>query len=262
MGRSTGEDLANYWGKRDFSKTPEPAGHAGRARSRNLQFVIQKHAARRLHYDFRLELAGTLKSWAIPKGPSLDPADKRLAVHVEDHPLEYAHFEGTIPDHQYGAGKVVVWDRGTWIPVGDPHAGYANGNLKFELRGEKLHGRFALVRMKQWSHGGKENWLLVKERDAEARPGEGAVLTETRPESVLSGRTLEDITAGRQASARVPRKARGARSDPTPTTGAAAAPKSEGHARDARRRVAAKSAPQSGPRTAASRSRTGKAHGG
>lgn len=193
--------LDRYRQKRDFSKTPEPEPKRVSARKGALRFVIQKHAARRLHYDFRLELDGTLKSWAVPKGPSLDPADKRLAVHVEDHPLDYASFEGTIPEHEYGAGHVVVWDCGTWLPVGDPHAGLDEGNLKFELHGEKLHGRFALVRMRKWSDAGKENWLLIKERDDHARRGEGAVLVETRPESVLSGRTLEDIAAGRKRPA-------------------------------------------------------------
>jgi len=208
MAKERTDSLAQYREKRDFSKTPEPAGTAEKPRMRALSFVVQKHAARRLHYDFRLELDGTLKSWAVPKGPSLDPAERRLAVQVEDHPLDYAGFEGTIPEHEYGAGSVVVWDRGTWLPVGDPHDGYRDGNLKFELRGEKLHGRFALVRMKRWSDAGKENWLLIKERDAEARPGEGAILTETRPESVVSGRTLDDVAAGKGAPRRRPRSRR------------------------------------------------------
>src|SRR5690348_13859708 len=128
--------LSSYWKKRDFGETPEPKGEVARA-GRALSFVIQKHAATRLHYDFRLELEGTLKSWAVPKGPSLDPADRRMAVHVEDHPLDYATFEGEIPAKQYGAGHVIVWDRGTWEPVGDAAAGYRAGKLKFVLRGEK-----------------------------------------------------------------------------------------------------------------------------
>ena len=196
-GENDAVSLERYRRKRDFTRTPEPAGRAAERRKGALRFVVQKHAARRLHYDFRLELDGTLKSWAIPKGPSLDPADKRLAVHVEDHPVDYATFEGTIPADEYGGGHVIVWDRGTWVPLNDPREGYRAGNLKFELQGEKLHGRFALVRMKSRSPSDKDNWLLVKERDDDARPGEGEVLTQGRPESVLSGRTLDDVAAGR-----------------------------------------------------------------
>src|SRR3954465_12963757 len=131
--------LSQYWKKRERCATGEPKGTVTRA-GKALSFVIQKHAASRLHYDFRLELDGTLKSWAVPKGPSLDPADKRMAVHVEDHPIDYGRFEGTIPKGQYGAGEVIVWDNGTWEPVGDPHAGYRAGKLKFRLHGKKLHG--------------------------------------------------------------------------------------------------------------------------
>ncbi|MDB5841535.1 MAG: ligase, partial [Herminiimonas sp.] len=149
--------LEKYWTKRDFGKTPEPRGEAVKP-GKHLSFFIQKHDARNLHYDFRLELDGTLKSWAIPKGPSLDPGDKRLAVHVEDHPLEYGLFEGEIPAHQYGAGTVLVWDRGTWLPDGDPAEGYRKGHLKFELEGDKLAGRWALVRMGP-PKAEKENWL-------------------------------------------------------------------------------------------------------
>ncbi len=144
--------LGKYRQKRDFAATPEPGGvRRARAMPKStrhaLSFVIQKHAARRLHYDFRLELDGTLKSWAVPKGPSLDPADKRMAVHVEDHPLDYANFEGVIPPGHYGAGTVIVWDRGVWVADGDADAAYRAGKLKFELRGEKLHGHWTLVRM-------------------------------------------------------------------------------------------------------------------
>src|SRR5215813_10209356 len=137
MTKKNQEPLAEYWAKRDFAKTSEPRGErvsSGKA----LSFVIQKHAATRLHYDFRLELDGVLVSWAVPKGPSLDPKDKRLAVHVEDHPVAYGSFEGTIPKGQYGAGTVIVWDRGTWEPVGDPHAGLKAGKLAFRLHGQKL----------------------------------------------------------------------------------------------------------------------------
>src|SRR5215467_4254270 len=141
--------LGEYKRKRDFKKTAEPAGAAktGGRKPRALRFVIQKHDARRLHYDFRLELEGVLKSWAVPKGPSLDPDEKRLAVHVEDHPLEYGSFEGEIPRGEYGAGTVVVWDRGEWIPREDPERGYREGKLKFELVGEKLRGGWTLARM-------------------------------------------------------------------------------------------------------------------
>jgi bifunctional non-homologous end joining protein LigD len=166
--------LERYKEKRDFQRTPEPAGrvHAGEGFS----FVVQKHHASRLHYDFRLELGGVLKSWAVPKGPSLNPKDKRLAVHVEDHPLEYGGFEGVIPHGQYGGGKVIVWDRGTWIPVGDPVEGYHKGRLKFRLEGVKLRGGWNLVRMAE------KNWLLIKEKDEAAGTED---LTQARPESVL-----------------------------------------------------------------------------
>src|SRR5687767_4462141 len=138
--------LKEYHRKRDFERTPEPAGEEHSDRDAG-SFVIQKHAASRLHYDFRLEMEGVLRSWAVPKGPSYDPADKRLAVHVEDHPLEYGTFEGIIPKGQYGGGSVVLWDRGTWIPEGDPLASYRKGKLKFRLDGEKLRGTWTLVRM-------------------------------------------------------------------------------------------------------------------
>jgi bifunctional non-homologous end joining protein LigD len=192
--------LTEYRRKRDFAKTPEPAGVVARGTTaRPLSFVIQKHAARRLHYDFRLELDGVLKSWAVPKGPSLDPAEKRLAVHVEDHPLEYGGFEGVIPERQYGAGTALIWDRGTWTPLDpDPEAAYAKGNLKFVLDGEKLHGKWALVRM-GGKHRGRngENWLLIKERDAAAMPQSGDAIVVDNPRSVVTGRALEEIAADR-----------------------------------------------------------------
>jgi bifunctional non-homologous end joining protein LigD len=192
--------LTEYRRKRDFAKTPEPAGVVARkTAARSLSFVIQKHAARRLHYDFRLELDGVLKSWAVPKGPSLDPAEKRLAVRVEDHPLEYGGFEGVIPDRQYGAGTALIWDRGTWTPLDpDPEAAYAKGNLKFVLDGEKLHGKWALVRM-GGKHAGRngENWLLIKERDAAALPQSGDAIVVDNPRSVATGRALEEIAANR-----------------------------------------------------------------
>ncbi|HET6498187.1 MAG TPA: DNA polymerase ligase N-terminal domain-containing protein, partial [Coriobacteriia bacterium] len=200
--------LDEYQRKRDFAATPEPAG-ARPADSAQadvpLTFVIHKHAARRLHYDVRLELDGVLMSWAVPKGPSLDPADKRLAMHVEDHPFEYGTFEGVIPPGEYGAGSVIVWDRGTWRPLVDPHEGVSRGNLKFALVGEKLRGTFALVRMKPRPGERGENWLLIKERDEHALPrGEYDVLA-ARPESVASGRTVEEVasagTGGAQPAA-------------------------------------------------------------
>src|SRR5262244_1116043 len=174
------DKLRRYREKRDFSITPEPRGHA-RSERPGGRFVVQMHDARRLHYDFRLELDGTLKSWAVPKGPSLDPRDKRLAVHVEDHPLEYASFEGEIPEHQYGAGRVVLWDEGTWEAKGDAHAGYAAGRLNFELHGHKLRGGWALVRMGKPAEEGKENWLLIKERDEESRSEGEAEITAREP---------------------------------------------------------------------------------
>jgi len=192
--------LSEYQRKRDFTRTPEPAGAAVRAATPpRLSFVIQKHAARRLHYDFRLELDGVLKSWAVPKGPSTDPAEKRLAVHVEDHPLEYGGFEGVIPEGNYGAGPSMIWDRGSWTPLDpDPRAAYQKGALKFELDGQKLHGKWALVRM-GGSHAGRnrENWLLIKERDADAVPGSGAAIVTQNPQSAATGRTIEEIAAER-----------------------------------------------------------------
>lgn len=159
-------ELSTYNRKRDFSHTPEPAGRLKRGRGD--RFVIQKHAARRLHYDFRLELDGVLKSWAVPKGPSLDPTEKRLAVEVEDHPLSYATFEGRIPEHQYGAGQVEIWDRGSWRCEGDAREQLRKGHLRFSLDGEKLHGRWDLVRTRQ--RGDKPSWLLIKVREAAAAP--------------------------------------------------------------------------------------------
>ncbi len=181
MGTSS---LAAYQRKRDFKHTPEPAGEVA-CSGEQLGFVVQKHAARRLHYDFRLELDGTLKSWAVPKGPSLDPSDKRMAVEVEDHPLSYGGFEGVIPEGHYGAGSVIVWDRGTWTPVGDAHKGYREGKLKFELHGEKLHGGFTLVRMRQRDDERQTAWLLIKESDGEAKPASEFDVVEALPDSVL-----------------------------------------------------------------------------
>jgi bifunctional non-homologous end joining protein LigD len=180
--------LSEYNRKRDFEVTAEPSGStAGRKRKASaLSFVIQKHDARNLHYDFRLELDGVLLSWAVPKGPSLDPSQKRLAVHVEDHPLSYGGFEGSIPAGQYGAGDVIVWDRGVWQPHDDPHKAYAAGKLKFTLVGEKLSGDWALVRTRLKGSGDKEQWLLIKEHDQQARPAAEYDIVEAQPKSVLS----------------------------------------------------------------------------
>lgn len=158
-------------------------------------FVVQKHDASRLHYDFRLELGGVLLSWAVPRGPSLDPSDKRLAVRTEDHPLEYGDFEGVIPEGEYGGGSVIVWDRGTWTAEGDPHEGLERGRLTFDLAGDKLRGRFHLIRTRGRGGGGagRDNWLLFKGADEQARRGGGDALVEQAPRSVLSGRTVEEV---------------------------------------------------------------------
>ncbi|CAN7436506.1 DNA ligase D [Massilia sp. LjRoot122] len=175
--------LKLYKAKRNFDITSEPA-EGGLPATEALTFVIQKHWASRLHYDFRLELDGTMKSWAVPKGPSYDTHDKRMAVHVEDHPISYSDFEGTIPPKQYGAGKVIIWDKGTWEPVGDPHEGYRKGNLKFEIHGHKMHGRWVLVRMKGRGEDKQEPWLLIKENDEYARPAAEFSVVDEMPDSV------------------------------------------------------------------------------
>nr|WP_218628303.1 non-homologous end-joining DNA ligase [Variovorax sp. dw_954] len=174
--------MARYWAKRDFGITAEPRGEH---RQGALTFVVQKHAASRLHYDFRLELDGVLVSWAVPKGPSFDPSDKRMAIHVADHPLSYGSFEGTIPPKQYGAGEVIVWDRGTWEPVGDPRDGLAVGKVLFKLHGEKLHGLWELVKI---AKGGEkqEPWILFKKRDAFARPKAEYDVVMALPDSVIT----------------------------------------------------------------------------
>jgi bifunctional non-homologous end joining protein LigD len=184
-----------YRKKRKFGITAEPRGRKGRAAGN--RYVIQKHAARRLHYDLRLELDGVMKSWAVTRGPSLDPGEKRLAVHVEDHPVEYNTFEGTIPQGEYGGGTVMIWDRGQWIPEGDPHQGYKKGHLDFSLEGEKLRGRWHLVRMRGRDRDRHENWLLIKGSDEEARSGREADVLEEQPLSAASGRSMDEIAAGK-----------------------------------------------------------------
>jgi DNA ligase D-like protein (predicted 3'-phosphoesterase) len=200
--------LERYRKKRDFSKTREPAGAAQAAGER--LFVVQKHAARRLHYDLRLQFGETLRSWAVPQGPSLDPKVRRLAVQTEDHPLEYAEFEERIPKGQYGAGGMIVWDRGTWVPMGEPDEDYRKGTLKFRLAGEKLGGGWMLVRLKRKEGERGDNWLLIKERDSFARPGSEAAILDERPESVLSGRRVEELALDEAPSAPAPRARRGA----------------------------------------------------
>ncbi len=190
---------------RDFSATAEPRGDKAPRRkdgkAGTLPFVVQKHAATRLHYDFRLGWDGVLKSWAVTKGPSYYPGDKRLAVRVEDHPWDYRDFEGTIPKGQYGGGTVMVWDQGSWTPRGDVDQGLKDGHLKFELHGKKLKGDWVLVRMHGragWSgkeNSGKENWLLIKEKDKFARDSSDEPIIEKAPNSAASGRSLEEIAA-------------------------------------------------------------------
>lgn len=187
------DPLAPYRRRRDFERTGEPAGApaAPRPRRRGLRFVVQKHRASRLHYDLRLEQDGVLRSWAVPKGPSLDPTVKRLAVQVEDHPLEYGSFEGIIPDGEYGGGTVMLWDRGTYVPLPSREGRTPrHGELHFELRGQKLRGAWLLVPTRRRSPGGGQEWLLIKRHD-EAATGED--VTATRPRSVASKRLLAEI---------------------------------------------------------------------
>ena len=187
--------LDAYRKKRDFSKTPEPSPKAGKAKGN--AFVIQKHDATRLHYDFRLELDGVMKSWAVTKGPSLVPGDKRLAVQTEDHPIAYNAFEGIIPKGQYGGGTVMIWDRGTWEPEGDPHKGLKKGHLEFTLKGEKLSGRWHLVHMRKKGREKAEPWLLIKSEDDAARePGDPDILEEA-DRSVVTGRTIPEIAGAK-----------------------------------------------------------------
>lgn len=181
--------LEKYNAKRRFNSTPEPAGKVARMRAH--RFVVQKHHASHLHYDFRLEMDGVLKSWAVPKGPSLDPADKRLAMQVEDHPVSYFDFEGVIPEGNYGAGTVMVWDVGKWEPLGDANAMLSKGDLKFRLHGKKLNGEFVLAHMRSRRPGSKgTEWLLIKKRDEATQPGFNI---DSLDYSVLTGRSLAEI---------------------------------------------------------------------
>ncbi|MBY2999372.1 DNA ligase D [Rhizobium leguminosarum] len=194
------DKLSTYRSKRDFKKTDEPSGEKRLSRSNRRRFVIQKHDATRLHYDLRLELDGVFKSWAVTKGPSLDPHDKRLAVEVEDHPLDYGDFEGTIPKGQYGGGTVMLWDRGYWEPEGkkSPEQALAKGDFKFTLEGKRLHGSFVLVRMRNDRNGGnRTNWLLIKHHDEFSVENKGEAVLEENDTSVASGRTMEMIAAGK-----------------------------------------------------------------
>jgi bifunctional non-homologous end joining protein LigD len=212
MGKDT-TALKTYREKRNFEATPEPS-EGGVANEEERSFVVQKHWATRLHYDFRLELQGAMKSWAVPKGPSYDPADKRMAMPTEDHPIAYNRFEGTIPAGNYGAGKVIIWDKGTWHPVGDPVKGLRDGKLKFELRGHKLHGLWTLVRMKGHGDERKEPWLLIKERDSQARPAAEFSVVDEMPDSVKA--LADKPAAAPAAAARASGPPEGARSAPLP----------------------------------------------
>jgi bifunctional non-homologous end joining protein LigD len=192
------KNLARYQAKRDFTRTAEPSGKEEVTHSDRLRFVVQKHAATRLHYDLRLELDGVFKSWAVTKGPSPDPHDRRLAVEVEDHPLDYGDFEGTIPKGEYGGGTVMLWDRGYWAPEGaaSPEVMLKKGDLKFVVAGEKMQGGWVLVRMKGRGDEKRDNWLLIKHRDGFEHEGDGDALVKL-DRSVGSGRAMDEIAAGK-----------------------------------------------------------------
>ena len=202
--------LGRYNEMRDFGNTEEPSGKLRPTTGGN-SYVIQKHAATALHFDFRLELDGVLLSWAVPKGPSLSTKERRLAVQTEDHPVDYRDFEGTIPKGEYGGGAVIVWDRGTWEPIGDPHEGLKKGKLEFVVHGEKLHGKFRFIRLAAKDNDrGKKNWLLMKGTDDHVRHGQEGEIVKRQPASVLTGRTIEDLKKGVLAVAKTPlRKAKG-----------------------------------------------------
>jgi bifunctional non-homologous end joining protein LigD len=217
--------LSTYNAKRRFGVTKEPRGKLGKGGN---AFVIQKHDATRLHYDLRLQLDGAMKSWAVTRGPSLVPGEKRLAVQVEDHPLEYNKFEGTIPEGEYGGGTVMVWDRGTWEPQKDPHRGLAKGHLSFRLEGQKLHGGWHLVRMRRRPGEKRDNWLLIKQTDEGARTAKDMDILEEMPLSVKTGRTLDEIAQHK-------RKAKSRARDKTSAT-RKSAPRSKGKVKRTKRR--------------------------
>jgi len=255
--------LEIYRKKRKFDVTSEPRGRESRGGGN--RYVIQKHAARRLHYDLRLELDGVMKSWAVTRGPSLDPGDKRLAVHVEDHPIAYNAFEGTIPQGEYGGGTVMIWDRGRWIAEGDPHKGYAKGHLDFVLDGEKLHGRWHLVRMRSREKDRHENWLLIKGKDEASRSGRGKDILEEEPFSVATGRSMDEIAAGK-GKKRVwhSNRAVGVPADPRPQTqrdfkGQLLAAAGSPATRTSKSRAKTNSEPKTAPRRAAKRQTRAKA---
>jgi len=238
--------LKAYKAKRNFDITTEPAD-GGKAGQDVLTFVIQKHWASRLHYDFRLELDGTMKSWAVPKGPSYDTHDKRMAVEVEDHPISYSDFEGTIPAKQYGAGKVIIWDKGTWEPLEDPRAGFAKGSIKFALHGHKMHGRWTLVRMK--GRGEKQPpWLLIKEKDDYARPAAEFSLVDELPDSVkalpMPKRAAQKVEALREEAKAAPAKKAPAKKAPVKKAAAKKAPAKRATTKDARLPLPAKFSPE------------------
>ncbi len=223
--------LETYNQKRNFKASPEPQGKVSgrKAKASGNSFVIQKHDATRLHYDFRLEMDGVLKSWAVTRGPSFVPGEKRLAVHVEDHPLDYGGFEGMIPKGNYGAGAVLLWDRGTWEPIGDPHKAYRKGHMEFELKGEKLEGRWHLIRMAPREGEKRENWLLVKGEDEFARAEGDKDILDEMPLSVKSGRTLDEIWGRKAPAAESTAKPKAkAKSDPEPEKSDIAASKIKG----------------------------------
>src|SRR4028118_2243225 len=197
MARRAALDIETYNRKRDFSKTGEPKGR--KLKGKGDSFVVQKHDASRLHWDFRLELDGVLKSWAVPRGPSLDPADKRLAMRTEDHPLDYGDFEGTIPKGEYGGGTVMLWDRGRWIPHAhkDPRKTIEEGHLHFTLEGERMHGEWVMFRLKGKPGDKAEAWRLKKVTDDAAKPDDGEALGGQCLTSVTTGRTMGEIAAGK-----------------------------------------------------------------
>jgi bifunctional non-homologous end joining protein LigD len=243
--------LETYRKKRNFDVTQEPRGR--KVKQAGHSYLIQKHAARRLHYDLRLEMDGVLKSWAVTRGPSLVPGEKRLAVHVEDHPLEYGSFEGTIPEGEYGGGTVLLWDEGSWSPIGDEHKGYQKGHLQFELHGKKLSGRWHLVKMHAKPRDKHENWLLIKADDEEARSDKADDILDEHPESVKTGRDLQEISTeapGWSSKTGKTAKAKNATSKSTGSTAKKASTKSVEPKAAAQPRKAAKAVPMKGAKPA------------